>query len=43
VLTVRDTGEGIRAELGARVFELFVQSRKRSTARAGGSASGSRW
>ena len=25
VLTVRDTGEGIRAELGARVFELFVQ------------------
>jgi CheY-like chemotaxis protein len=25
VLTVRDTGEGIRAELGARVFDLFVQ------------------
>jgi PAS domain S-box-containing protein len=25
VLTVRDTGEGIRAELGARIFELFVQ------------------
>ena len=25
VLRVRDTGEGIRAELGARVFEMFVQ------------------
>src|SRR5262249_50473871 len=25
VLTVRDTGEGIRAELGARVFDRFVQ------------------
>jgi len=26
VLRVRDTGEGIRSELGARVFELFVQA-----------------
>ena len=25
ILRVRDTGEGIRAELGARVFEMFVQ------------------
>ena len=25
LLRVRDTGEGIRAELGARVFEMFVQ------------------
>jgi PAS domain S-box-containing protein len=25
VLRVRDTGEGIRSELGARVFDLFVQ------------------
>jgi len=39
VLSIEDTGVGMAPHLLARVFDLFVQSERRSTATRAGSAS----